>query len=68
MTAKEPNYRIGVYAMSKAALDNMVKWLAVELMAYSIRVNAIAPGLVVTEMTAPIWKYGGASLHESQKG
>jgi len=39
------------YNTSKAALHQMVKSLAVELAPYKIRVNAVAPGYVLTEMT-----------------
>jgi len=35
--------------MTKAALDNMVKFMSVELMNDGIRINSIAPGLVQTE-------------------
>lgn len=38
------------YAVSKGALVAATKKLAIELGAYGIRVNAIAPGLVQTEM------------------
>ncbi len=40
-----------VYSASKAAVINMTKSLAKELSAYGIRVNAIAPGVVQTDMT-----------------
>jgi NAD(P)-dependent dehydrogenase (short-subunit alcohol dehydrogenase family) len=39
------------YNTSKAAVHQMVKALAVELAPYNIRVNAVAPGYVLTEMT-----------------
>jgi NAD(P)-dependent dehydrogenase (short-subunit alcohol dehydrogenase family) len=39
------------YNTSKAAVHQMVKGLAVELAPYKIRVNAVAPGYVLTEMT-----------------
>ena len=39
---------IGPYAMSKAALAQMARNLAVELGPDNIRVNAIAPGLIET--------------------
>jgi NAD(P)-dependent dehydrogenase (short-subunit alcohol dehydrogenase family) len=39
------------YNTSKAAVHQMVKALAVELAPYKVRVNAVAPGYVLTEMT-----------------
>ena len=39
------------YNTSKAAVHQMVKALAVELAPHNIRVNAVAPGYVMTEMT-----------------
>jgi NAD(P)-dependent dehydrogenase (short-subunit alcohol dehydrogenase family) len=39
------------YNTSKAAVHQMVKSLAVELAPHKIRVNAVAPGYVLTEMT-----------------
>ena len=55
VTGTNPNHTIGVYAMTKAALDNMVKGLAQELRSDSIRVNGIAPGLIKTEFSGPLW-------------
>ncbi len=43
---------IGAYAMSKAAVAQLTKTLAVEVGADRIRVNAVAPGFVETGMTA----------------
>lgn len=42
--------------MTKAALENMVKWMSKELINDNIRVNAIAPGLIKTEFAAALWK------------
>ena len=47
---------IGVYGATKAALDNLVKGLAQELMYEGIRVNSLAPGLIRTEFSGPLWK------------
>jgi NAD(P)-dependent dehydrogenase (short-subunit alcohol dehydrogenase family) len=46
----------GVYGMTKAAVISMTKTLAFELAASSIRVNAIAPGLVDTRFASAIVK------------
>jgi NAD(P)-dependent dehydrogenase (short-subunit alcohol dehydrogenase family) len=39
------------YAGAKGALAAMVKGLAVEMGQYGVRVNMIAPGFIMTEMT-----------------
>ncbi len=44
----------GVYGLTKAALISLTQTLAVELAAASIRVNAIAPGVVDTRLAAAI--------------
>lgn len=46
---------IGVYNTTKAALIYLTKALAAE-MAPSVRVNAIAPGLVKTDMARALWE------------
>ena len=56
VTGTTPQEIIGVYSMTKAALDNMVKGLAQELRNDHIRVNGIAPGLIKTKFSAPMWK------------
>ena len=48
------NARIGVYALSKAALAQHARNLAVELGPDNVRVNAISPGLIRTEFASPI--------------
>lgn len=48
------NAKIGVYALSKAALAQHARNLAVELGPHNVRANAISPGLIRTEFAAPI--------------
>lgn len=48
------NARIGVYALSKAALAQHARNLAVEFGPSNVRVNAISPGLIRTEFATPI--------------
>ena len=48
------NAKIGVYALSKAALAQVARNLAVEFGPSNVRVNAISPGLIRTEFATPI--------------
>jgi len=43
------------YAMSKAAMGHMTKALAMEWGPRGIRVNAIAPGFILTDLTRKLW-------------
>jgi 3-oxoacyl-[acyl-carrier protein] reductase len=45
------------YVASKGAINAMVRSLAVELAPRGIRVNAVAPGIILTEMTKRIRNY-----------
>jgi len=47
------------YNASKAAVIHLTKSLASEWAQYNIRVNAIAPGYMKTDMTKPIFEKGG---------
>ncbi len=42
------------YSAAKGAIVQLTKSMAVELAPYNIQVNAIAPGWIETEMTAPV--------------
>jgi hypothetical protein len=48
--------RIGVYAMSKAAVVQMTKAMALEWGRYEINVNAICPGYIDTEINHHQWE------------
>src|SRR4029450_13679373 len=43
----------GIYGACKAAINNITQTMAVELGQFQIRVNAIAPAVVETPLTAP---------------
>jgi NAD(P)-dependent dehydrogenase (short-subunit alcohol dehydrogenase family) len=43
-----------IYASTKSGIGQMTKGLATELAEYGVRVNAVAPGIIETPLTAPI--------------
>lgn len=51
--AEIPPAGLAAYAMSKGAVNSLTRVLATELGPHGIRVNTLAPGLIVTEMTMP---------------
>ena len=48
--------QIGVYCMSKAAVVQMTKAMALEWGRFDINVNAICPGYIVTELNEDHWE------------
>jgi NAD(P)-dependent dehydrogenase (short-subunit alcohol dehydrogenase family) len=48
--------RVGVYAMSKAAVIHMTRAMALEWGRYGINVNALCPGYIDTEMNHHQWQ------------
>jgi dehydrogenase/reductase SDR family member 4 len=51
-----PQYEGMLYSMTKAALNMMTQSYALELGPKGVRVNAIAPGLIQTALSAYYWK------------
>lgn len=51
MTAQYGMPKVIAYSASKTAIEGMTRAMAVELSPHGIRVNAIAPGFIVTDMT-----------------
>ena len=47
---------LGLYSLSKAAEQQLVRNLAVEWGPHNIRVNAIAPGLIKTDFARELWE------------
>lgn len=55
MLAQKAIPQLALYCMSKAALVQMTRCLALEWARYDIQVNAILPGYIETEMNGPYW-------------
>jgi 3-oxoacyl-[acyl-carrier protein] reductase len=62
IAALSPDRGQANYAASKAALEGFTRALAVELGVKGIRVNAVAPGIIETSMTADIRTRNGDAL------
>lgn len=56
------------YSASKAAIINMVQTAACQLSGTGVRVNAICPGLIETNMTAPLFVAARAAGSEDKIG
>lgn len=63
----QPAAGVGLYAMAKAALTMMTKTLAMEVGKDGIRVNAVAPGFVITGMTGRWFTRDDGSVDEETR-
>ncbi len=59
LNARQPGAGLAPYCAAKAGLSMLTEVAALELGPKGIRVNAIAPGLVVTPLTAPAMDIAG---------
>ena len=59
LNARQAGAGLGAYCASKAGLAMLTQVAALELAPRGIRVNAVAPGLVVTPLTAPAMDIAG---------
>ncbi len=62
-----PHATIVCYAMAKAAVAQLTKTLAVEIGPLGVRVNAIAPGFILTGMTSRHFSRPDGSIDEETK-
>lgn len=61
------NYFCAAYAASKGAVVAFTKSLALELASFSIRVNCVAPGDILTPLTLNQLKTSGGTIEELEK-
>jgi 3-oxoacyl-[acyl-carrier protein] reductase len=62
-----PSAGIAAYAVSKSALNQLTKTLAVEVGPIGIRVNAVAPGFITTAMTARHYTNPDGTIDEAKR-
>ena len=55
IAARKASPGMGLYCIAKAGLEMLTKVLAVELAPGNINVNAVAPGMVRTRFSQPLW-------------
>lgn len=70
MTAQSVVTRVVGYSVSKAAIDNFTKWMAVEMVkkfGEGVRVNAIAPGFFLTEQNRTLLTNPDGSLTDRSR-
>ena len=56
LNTDRPLKNVAPYAMSKAALGTMTRALALEWGDRGVRVNGIAPGFILTDLTQNLWR------------
>ncbi len=55
LNSDRPLKNVAPYAMSKSALETMTRSLAMEWGPKGVRVNALAPGFILTDLTKQLW-------------
>jgi len=55
IAARKASRGMGIYCVAKAGVEMLTRVLAVELASEHINVNAVAPGMVKTRFSQPLW-------------
>lgn len=55
IAGRQASHTMGIYGIAKAGVEMLTKVMAAELASFQIRVNAVAPGMVRTDFSKPIW-------------
>lgn len=55
LNSDAPLKNVAPYAMSKCGLNGMTRALAMEWGPYGVRVNGLAPGFILTDLTEKLW-------------
>ncbi len=55
------------YSAAKAGLINFMQCAAKDLAPYGVRVNALSPGMVKTDLNQAVWRAGQEALPEAQR-
>lgn len=58
-----PETKLGIYSVSKAALNSLTQVMAKEWGRYGIRANAICPGLIKTDFSEALWSNDAVIQH-----
>jgi len=59
IAARKASRGMGVYCVAKAGVEMLTRVLAVELATEHINVNAVAPGIIRTKFSQPLWSNEG---------
>lgn len=64
LNADRPLKKVLPYATSKSAIGQMTRSLALEWGKYGVRVNALASGFILTDLTKKLWENPGMQKWE----
>ncbi len=62
IAGRQASPTMGIYGIAKAGVEMLTQVLAAELASSKIRVNAVAPGVVRTDFSKPLWS--NTAIHD----